>query len=432
MDMSKLSRLPTSAGVYLFKDATNAVLYIGKATSLRSRVRSYFRKQYDPRIEALRQEITDVATIGTKNEIEASLLEAELIKKHTPRFNVLLKDGQPFVYLTISAGPLPELLLVRNKKHKDWAYFGPFLYKGKARSAHRFLITTFKLKICGKKIENGCLEYHLGLCSGSCTPSFDREGYLFRLALAQKVLEQNHAQFLKLVQEKIQEHATRLEFETARQYHTYTQTFAHIFEVIRTRFNPERYAVAELHSTAPHTAQNLDESVGKELQTFLSLEHEPHTIDCFDISHFQGRELVGSCIRFTNGKPDKNKFRRFKIKTLTDQNDYAALQEIVSRRYRNAKELPDLILIDGGKGQLNAVKLLVPHTPCISLAKREETLFGEKFPEGTQITAHTAVGRLLIALRDYAHHFAVSYHKLRTRVPQTKNQKQKITKKDLV
>ena len=144
----------------------------------------------------------------------------------------------------------------------------------------------------------------------------------------------------------------------------------------------------------------------------LSLSFLPITIDCFDISHFQSNAIVGSCIRFTNGKPDKKAFRRFAITTLVQQNDYAALYEIVSRRYKDQKNLPDIVLIDGGKGQRNAVLSLLPITVCISLAKKEELLFCDAYPEGIHLDLKRQSGKLLIALRDYAHHFAITYHRL--------------------
>ena len=149
------------------------------------------------------------------------------------------------------------------------------------------------------------------------------------------------------------------------------------------------------------------------VQAFFGAPHPIHTIDCFDISHFQSHYIVGACIRFTDGKPDKNKFRRFKINSLDQQNDYAALQEIVARRYKDDTILPDLVLIDGGKGQLSAAKAIIPHALCASLAKREETIFSDQYPHGIVLDLHTEVGKLLIALRDYAHHFAISYHRLR-------------------
>lgn len=154
-------------------------------------------------------------------------------------------------------------------------------------------------------------------------------------------------------------------------------------------------------------------SINTDLQKFLGFATPVRTVDCFDISHFQSSYLVGSCVRFTDGKPERAMFRHFKIKTLTEQNDYAALQEIIQRRYKNNTDIPDLIVIDGGKGQLSAAQHVLPGAPLVSLAKREETLYGPQFPQGVRLDLQTNVGRLLIALRDYAHHFAISYHRLK-------------------
>ena len=159
------------------------------------------------------------------------------------------------------------------------------------------------------------------------------------------------------------------------------------------------------------TIKNYQETA-QEIQTFLHLKKAPISIDCFDISHFQSRYIVGSCVRFTNGVPDKNKFRRFKITSLTTQNDYAALQEIVTRRYKKPEDIPDLVVIDGGKGQRNAVLEVFKDAPCVSLAKREEILFSDAHPQGRQLFVNEPVGKLFISLRDYAHHFAISYHRL--------------------
>jgi len=151
----------------------------------------------------------------------------------------------------------------------------------------------------------------------------------------------------------------------------------------------------------------------------LQTKHEIHTIDCFDVSHKQGFFLVGSCVRFTDGQPDKNKFRRFKIKTVKKQDDYASLREIVSRRYKsqeNKNDFPDVILIDGGKGQLNAVQDLFPDVTFVSLAKREETIFLQNFPRGKVLDQKTYAAQVLIAIRDYAHHFAISYHRMLSNV----------------
>ena len=407
--------IPTLPGVYLFKDAQDCVVYIGKAKSLRPRVQSYFRKNpNDWKVDMIQQEYADLDFIITHSETEAMLLEAELIQRHQPRFNTMFKTGQPFLYLTfIKTKKLPTLKIVRNKRRKG-TYFGPFLHKRQARGAYQYLLHTFQLNACNKKIENGCLNYHIGNCPGTCKSDFDMADYLFRLELAKEVLQLKDKQFVTRIKEQIKEHNKNLAFEKAKRLAEYLDNVGVIFDTIRTKYKSEKFADEIFAATTPttHVAQ-VHAQVGDELSRLLSLKGTVRTIDCFDISHFQSRFIVGSCVRFTDGKPDKNKFRRFKIQSLTQQNDYAALQEIVSRRYKDQSELPDLILIDGGKGQLSAVQQTLPNAQIVSLAKREERLFSTQFKDGIKLNVATDIGKLLIALRDYAHHFAISYHRLR-------------------
>ena len=405
--------LPTLPGVYFFKDANGSILYIGKAKNLRKRVQSYFTKQAtDWKIADLIKTHANIAHIVTKNETEALLLEAQLIRDYKPNFNVLLKTGQPFVYLlfTEQKEKLSTLEIVRNKKKKG-TYFGPFMQKTDARAVHAYLLRTFKLYLCNKTIANGCLDYHLGRCAGSCKPDFDHEGYGARLALAQDVLRNNHKDFLQRLNSLIAQYNQKLEFEKSAHLSHYITTFESIFNTIKTKFHERKYALdIEEAATATPSSYEADSALA-ELQKLLNLPQKPRTIDCFDISHFQGNHIVGSCIRFKDGVKDPNNFRRFKVKSLTNQDDYAALQEIVARRYKNREDLPDIVLIDGGKGQRNAIINLVAPVPCISLAKREERLFAENHPEGVVLDHKTALGKLLMALRDYAHHFAISYHR---------------------
>ena len=408
--------IPTLPGVYLFKDAQDIVVYIGKAKSLRPRVQSYFRKNpNDWKVDMIQQEYADLDFIITHSETEAMLLEAELIQRHQPRFNTMFKTGQPFLYLTFTKGKngFPALKIVRNKRRRG-TYFGPFLHKRQARGAYQFLLHTFQLNACNKKIENGCLDYHIGNCPGTCKSDFDMADYLFRLELAKEVLRLKDKQFVVRIKEQLKEHNKNLAFEKAKRLAEYLDNVGLIFDTIRTKYKSEKFADEIFAATTPaaHVAQ-VHAQVGDELSRLLDLKGTVRTIDCFDISHFQSRFIVGSCVRFTDGKTDKNKFRRFKIQSLTQQNDYAALQEIVSRRYKDQSEFPDLILIDGGKGQLSAVQQIFPNMQIVSLAKREERLFSAQFKDGIKLSVATDIGKLLIALRDYAHHFAISYHRLR-------------------
>jgi excinuclease UvrABC nuclease subunit len=235
--------------------------------------------------------------------------------------------------------------------------------------------------------------------------------------LACQVLKGDTKAFRSTLNEAIMACNAKLNFEEARQLHAYAQDLDMIFNAIAVTYGPGRYRHESAHTISqssigaeqPHALYNDAEL---ELQRLLGISHPIITIDCFDISHVQGHFMVGSCIRFTRGIPDRKKFRRFKINTLIAQNDYAALQEIATRRYKNVEDIPDVVLIDGGKGQLSAIKLIMPHAHVIALAKREERLFGTIYPEGVVLNPSSALGKLLIALRDYAHRFALNYHKL--------------------
>jgi len=412
--MVNVHLFPQLPGVYLFKDKDGKVIYIGKAKFLKKRVSSYFQKRHDDwKVQSLLSEHASVDYIVVKSEMEALLLEAQMICDYKPKFNVLLKSGQPFVYILFTQGKLPQIKLVRNQKLKG-KYFGPFLQKVQARKVFEYLVNTFHLHLCNKKIENGCLDYHLGLCAGNCKTDFDTQGYLFRLQLAKDALKHKHATLLKSLKEKIAEYNKNLEFEKSKHLQEYIDNLDLILQTIRIKFKEEKFENEIFAAVTPiKQIYNFAGDVDQKLQQFLKLDKPIRSIDCFDISHFQSSYLTGSCIRFVDGKPEKNKFRRFKIKTLKKQNDCAALQEVVLRRYKKKDDFPDLIMIDGGKGQLNAILKLIGGVACISLAKREETVFGKAYPKGVKLDLKTDIGRLLTALRDYAHHFAISYHRKR-------------------
>lgn len=514
-----IKKLPNKPGVYLFKDSNGHILYIGKAKNLKKRGASYLQRAgSDAKAEALLEEGDYLDHQITGSELEAMVLEAQLIQSNQPKFNVIFKTGQPFVYLLFTAsvpGQIPELKIVRNRKQKG-SYFGPFLEKEAARKVYDFLMKTFRLKLCKKQIEHGCLDYHLGICAGSCRPDFDQAGYLVRLDLARQALEKGHKAYLEELMEKIQALNSKQEFEQAREMYGYYAAIQKVFSYIDLKVGTSRVGhdvwilgedkrslhlfveqrnvlklkygalrlLNELHGTEDKAESFIEENMlayyrtyrpanrilinftlsketmrlyqdflctwhqlenpvtiicptagheaaliryatvaasqeiekqatlGNALKKLLKLDTEPKSIDCFDISHKQGRFMVGSCVRFTDGKPDKKLFRHFHIKTVAEQNDYACLAEIVGRRYRDGVDLPDLIVIDGGKGQLSAVRDAVPSgAQVMSLAKREETVYSSRLPAGKQLDRKSFAGQMLIALRDYAHHFAISFHR---------------------
>lgn len=509
--LNQIKNLPNSPGVYIFKDEQNIVLYVGKAKNLKKRVSDYVsNKDRELKAFSILSSSNHLEHIITKTELAAMLLEAKLIQSYQPKFNVLLKTGQPFLYLIITSDKIPELKIVRNQKQKG-TYFGPFIEKTSARKAYDFLLKTFRLKLCKKRIVNGCIFYHMGLCAGKCRPDFDPQAYIERLELAKLALKSDHHKFLNQITQLIKQHNKKMEFEQSQKLHEYKQAFKNIFEMLSSKIpsgasleyrdiwflahdnqalflfrergsvlikkevfyftvtgdtepeylsyfesyyreNPapaiiitnfqinsetkklyehflsewqgQNQSISLVTPTEGHLANLIklaqihaemelakQKTISKSIKDLLKLAIEPHKIDCFDISHQQGQFMVGSCIRFIDGKPDKSNFRHFHIKSISQQNDYAALAEIVERRYKYKKDIPDLILIDGGKGQLSAVQNILPNTEFASLAKREETVYSKRLPDGKKLNLKTFAGQLLIALRDYTHHFAISFHR---------------------
>lgn len=418
MENKNIQNIPKTAGVYFFKDQENNIIYIGKSKNLSKRVASYFPKQnIDWKVKDLIQEHKSIEHIATKNEIEALLLEAYLIRYFKPKYNVLLKGGNPFLYICITQEKNKDskIILARTKSHKG-TYFGPFLYKQKARYVYNYLIKTFKLKQCSGKIKNGCLNFHLGNCAGNCVGKFNSQDYLKKLELIKKIFKSSYKDTQKYILDQIKNYNNNLEFEKAKNLNNYLENLEDIINVVKSGFKETKY-IKEITVITSKAYQNIKETANalEELKERLNLEKEPITIDCFDISHFQSNYIVGSCVRFSYGIPEKNLFRRFKIKTLNQQNDYEALKEIVLRRYKNLEDLPDLVLIDGGKGQLSSIESLnLPIKCLLSLAKKEEIIYSKNLNnnKGLKLNLKNNMGKLLISIRDYAHHFAISYHRL--------------------
>ncbi len=455
--------MPDKPGVYFFKDADNNILYIGKAKSLKNRLSSYFSSCDDKVIELLKQAV-DIEVITTNNEIEALFLEAQLIKQHQPLFNRLLKEGNPYIYIHVSTiktkldtlnssyvfyensgeresggtnslfknntsssnSKLPIISTTRTRSKKG-EYFGPFLTKRDAQFVVEYLKKSLQLNICNKKIESGCLQYHIGICAGSCKKEFDEQFYRFRLNIARQILDNKYNQAIKDLDVEIKQSNKNLQFERSAHLTQYQTHLASIIETLKilkkTKFTNISNFKFDPTSASVNDAEN-DSNIAllSDLKKRLGLKKIPYTIDCFDISHMQSQSMVGSCVRFLNGKPDKKNFRHFGITSLVEQNDCAALAEIVARRYKKSENLPDLIIIDGGKGQLNATKHLASSAEIISISKGENRKIGLEtihFPDQEKTIdtdIHQAADRLLLEIRDYAHHFAISYHRKKQRI----------------
>lgn len=400
--IKKPKNLTKRPGVYLFKNTTKDIIYIGKAKNIATRISSYFFKDSNYKTTILLQEATHIDTIPTQSETEALYLEAQLIKQYQPKFNILLKDGNPFTFILFSQTTTPQISLPRNKDKKG-TYFGPFLTKKHAQSVYKFLVTTFQLKLCNKNIEHGCLEYHIGICAGICTKSFDKEFYNLKLNLAKNVLKKQSKKATTMINKAIQISSQELKFERAKHLIEYKQNFETIIHTLQKLSKmPSKQTTCQQKNFLP---------VLIDIKKKLKLKHIPYVIDCFDISHMQGKAIVGSCIRYVHGQPEKKSFRHFKVNSLRDQNDYAALQEIVQRRYKNKSNYPNLIIVDGGKGQINAIKPYISDTELVGLAKSEETIISADFKFYHKLNVQKPEDALLLQIRDYAHHFAISYHK---------------------
>ena len=234
---SLIKKLPLLPGVYLFKDRQNLVLYVGKAKNLKTRVKSYLQNyKTDWKTAAILAESTNIEHHVTKNELEAMLLEANLIRNHQPKFNVLLKFGQPFTYIVCLNSDIPKLCIVRNKKKKG-TYFGPFIEKGYARKVYIFLMRTFRLNICNRKINEGCLYYHVDRCAGFCRKDFDKEGYLKRLDLAVVCLKKGHKKFLKHLEDELEKSNKNFTFEYSKEITEYSKAFINVFSAIEIGFD---------------------------------------------------------------------------------------------------------------------------------------------------------------------------------------------------
>jgi excinuclease ABC subunit C len=409
--------LPKLPGVYLFKNSRGEIVYIGKAVNLQERVGTYFANyKTDWKIKALLDEYTTVDYIVTATEHDALILEAQLVQEHQPKFNRLLKEGNPFLYIRYTEKPVPTFSIVRTKKGQG-IHLGPFINKIDARKTMHFMLHTFRLYRCNRTMANGCLQYHIGLCAGNCRADFDEFAYRTRAQLALHALCNERDAFLLYTKKAMQQAIAEFKFERAKHLHEYMQHIDVIFATLAKRTSWDAYIAEVTTVTVPLPVSTEDAiQTARALQTYVGGTKPISTIDCFDISHFQSRSMVGSCVRFTHGMPDKKAFRRFAIRSLETQNDYAALQEIIKRRYKAPDDIPDLVLIDGGIGQLHAAQMVLPNTLVAALAKREERLFCNAHPHGIILDPHDTVAKILLSLRDYTHHFAITYHRLKQRI----------------
>ena len=528
--LEKVSHLPTTPGVYLWRDKYQRIIYVGKAINLRNRVRSYVQQDMNRsvKVTAMMRRAWDVETIQTKTEMEALILEATLIKEHHPKYNIMLRDDKTYPYVKVTVQEeYPRLFMTRRLERDGAKYFGPFTDVTAVHHVLRILRSYYPLRTCkSMKVERPCLQYHMHYCEGPCMNYVTVESYRKYIDDIVALFEGKQVQVIQEITSKMEQASEDLEFELAAKYRDDLLSIQKVQEkqrmvtqrgdmdvlgmaidgpmaciqlffirsgrllgrenyfvqhegdspdLVMTEFIkqyyggstfipkelllpmdsvdrelfsewftsmkgqqvdvsvPQRGYKKDLIKMAEENAQNflaerrrqwqytIDKSGGavKKLAEVLDLPRLPERMECYDISHMQGAETVASMVVFEGGKPAKREYRRFKLKTVQGKpDDFASMAEIMERRYGNEKDwpMPDLIIIDGGKGQLNAAlpvirAMGVTDVPVISLAKRIEEVFVEGESESIILEHHTPELQLLQQIRDEAHRFAITYHR---------------------
>ncbi len=513
------NEIPENPGVYIYKDKNDTILYIGKAKNLRKRVASYFIKTpVFLKTHLLVQQIHTIDIIVVNTEDEALFLEATLIKKHLPKFNINFKDGKfyPYIKITISE-EFPRIFITRTKYDDKNLYFGPYVSAGNVRATLEILQKMFQLRTCKTLQKKECLEYHMGRCSAPCVKKITPKNYFKSVQKAIDFLSGGKEKLLQDLQKKMQQASKEMLFEKAQIYKEQlealysleqkqqvylssdkdidiigiyermgsfgivvsllrqgklsgkegyivknTQNFDTIDildEFIRNKYsqntslphqilinqdyeqicenlqqwfledeinleikgisNTDSQEYSLLNLAEKNASVHLEQSLSEPdtlhtlhlLQQELSLKNFPSIIEGFDVAKLDGTLASGVMVQFKGGEPFKKGYRLFNIKAENQQDDYIAMEEIVYRRYKDLEELPQLIVIDGGKGQLSSAqkalkKLKIDNVDLISIAKQEEMIFSDTHPEGLLLPKNSHVLHLIQRVRDESHRFS--------------------------
>ena len=440
---SKINKLPETSGVYFFKDKKGKVIYVGKANSLKSRVSSYFSNanQQPPKINKMIREIVNVEYIPTASEMEALILESRMIKNNNPYYNTQSKDDKSYPYIKITLErEFPQILFYRKTKREikeeSALYFGPFVDTNATRVVIKLLRQIFKIRGCRKtdlKKAKTCLDYQIGLCSAPCANMITKTEYRKRIKEINLFLEGKQKKLLNNLCQEMKKASTNLNYEKAAKIRDRIKAIEAILagqEINLYRKNSKNnYLLKKIEEVEKDEIKKGRKAV-IDLKDKLNLKKIPERIEAFDISNIQGTLSVGSLVVFEEGRPKKKDYRRFRVKTVKGIDDYAMLQEVTERRYKRllseGKKLPDLVLVDGGKGQLNEVKKVLNNLnlelSIISIAKKEEEIFKPEVYLPIILPSNSEALFLLQRIRDEAHRFAVTYHR-RIRRKELRNSK---------
>ncbi len=418
----KVKTFPQTPGVYLMKDAAGRVIYVGKAKNLRSRAGSYFLKaaELDRRTAELVQEIRDIDYLEADSEVDALLLESRLVKDVQPRFNSDLKDDKTFPYLQITTHEdFPRVEFTRTPRQKGVKLYGPFTSAGSLRGAIVVLQRIFKFRTCSLDIDaddeqwrwfRPCLLASIGQCTAPCNLRISKQEYRRDINRLKTFLDGGKKRLLEEMKQEMLTASGRLEFEQAARLRDEIR----LLETLDQRGDLEEHVQPEVFLVDPKKGL-------AGLEKVLGLPRPPRVIEGVDIAHLAGNETVASLVQFIDGLPFKPGYKRYRIKTVTGIDDFKSIHEVVSRRFarlvREGAPLPDIFLVDGGKGQLSAamdaLESLGIEAPCvISLAKREEEIFLPGQSEPLRLSRDSYSLRLLEYVRDEAHRFAQHYHHL--------------------
>jgi len=419
---AKARTFPQTPGVYLMKDAAGRVIYVGKAKNLRARAGSYFLKAAaeDRRTADLVREIRDIDYLEAESEVDALLLESRLVKDVQPRFNSDLKDDKTFPYLQITTHEdFPRVEFTRTPRRKGVKLYGPFTSAGSLRGAIVVLQRIFKFRTCTLDIDadderwrwfRPCLLASIDQCTAPCNLRISKEDYRRDINRLKTFLDGGKQRLLAEMRTEMLEASGRLEFERAARLRDEIR----LLETLDQRGDLEEHVQPEVFLVDPKKGL-------AGLEKVLGLARPPRVIEGVDIAHLAGNETVASLVQFIDGLPFKPGYKRYRIKTVDGIDDFKSIHEVVSRRFarlaREGSAPPDILLIDGGKGQLaaalDALESLGVEPPCvISLAKREEEVFVPGRSEPLRLSRDSYSLRLLEYVRDEAHRFAQHYHHL--------------------
>lgn len=526
-----LAVLPEKPGVYLMHDAEGKVIYVGKAVVLKNRVRSYFRNlaSHTPKVRAMVAKIAEIETIITSSEVEALILECNLIKKYRPRYNISLKDDKSYPYLKVTMQEdFPRLHMTRRLMRDGAKYYGPYADAGAMYETMKLLKTMFPLRTCRKmNPDRPCLNYHIKRCLAPCAGYVSKDEYGKMIKSVCMVLDGRTTELERDLKQRMQQAAEEYAFEEAARLRDQLQAVERLNEsqkavtnnggdmdiigfaqdmtgnclqiffvrkgkligrdnfflqdggeapqevltaFIKQYYNeatfipreivlpqlpqaeeqqlielwlrekaerkvelltPQRGVKRELLQLANDNALKLlqerlrkgslslknDEQAAEELQQALGLAHSLERMDCFDISHTQGSETVASMVVFRNGSISKKDYRKYKIVSAEGKpDDFKSMQEVVYRRYKDYEDLPNLVVIDGGKGQLSSALEVIrglglADLPVVGLAKREEEIFIPHQSTSILLDRDSAALHLIQRIRDEAHRFAITFHR---------------------